>query len=292
MQRVKYINPNGQVVEFCDKPPFIFEKILGIGMPDTRLYNPDSVGLNGGLFDGLNLEPRRISLNFHIKGESRGDLYRNRRKLISYTSSLLNADGVLGRLEYTNEDKMHWIPCVPIQGGDAQNRIKNYNISVPIHFYCPDPLWRDMHKFNQFMAYIGGGMKFPVNIPINEGIRFGQRAYKAIVNNSGNAPTPIEITITAPALQPEIIKTRTGEYIRLKKAIHGKDKLVIDTYSHNLKAVIIHEDGTEEDAMGYIEPDSRFFELDPGDNVLDFKSGDDSTKSTIIIEGYPRCLGV
>jgi len=298
MQRVRYINPRYGEVEIRPDTdgPFIFESISGIHAADTALRVTYPAGMDGSMYHGLTVSDREITLTMHIKGVDREDMYRHRERLIKVLSSSYSARGRQGQLWYENNHGRWWIPAVVSQGPIVMGARKGNYQTVQIVFYCPDPDFRMPFPVRVRQAYITGGFKFPLIIPHKDepmpGIMFGSRGYRAILDITGDRPTPIEITITGPATEPKVTNEKTGEYIAVNQPLLEGDTLTINTEQGNKRAVIVDSADVETNAMGWIDPASTWFQLQPGENEIEYTSGDDTTTATSVITAWPRLSGV
>lgn len=290
MQKIIYENPSGKRVEFSMTPPYIFEKVSGIQAEDAILLTTEAPGQHGKSFHGLRMSDREINLSMHIKGNTREDMYRLRRELIAILSSGQSICGALGRLEYYNDAGSYCIPAIVKIGGNATARLKNYN-SMNIVFYCPNPFFRAMIPVSDNMAYLGGGFEFPLEFP-EDGVTFGSQGYQSTLDNAGDFPAPLEITITGPATEPQIMKVSTGEYIKVKRQLFAGDTLYLNTERGNRKVMITRQNGETEQAFGYLDLTSTFFQLDPGENDFEYHSGDDTTNARVTLIAYPWYGGV
>ena len=309
MQKLVYYNQNyvvgnEQYVTFSATPPYVFEKISGVGAADTTLVSSGNSGLDGSTLYGSYVADREITVNVHIRGNTREELYENRKRLMQKLSPTLAAEGKLGRLEYTNDNGTYWIPATVKRGPQPVTRNGNYHTSVELVFYCPNPFWRSMNTIEGKMEYTGGNFFFPLTIwekgTIDEetgedigGIRFGRPGYTATLENKGDAATPLEISIQGPASRPKLTKLETGEYIGLKRGIGEGETLYINTAEGNERQVSIRQaDGKEEDAFGYLYLNSTFFQLEPGVNFLEYETGDDTKTARLTLAAYSRFGGV
>lgn len=298
MQRVRYINPRFGEVEIRpdSQGPFIFESISGIHAADTALRVTYPAGMDGSMYHGLTVSDREITLTMHIKGVDREDMYRHRERLIKVLSSSYSARGRQGQLWYENDHGRWWIPAVVSQGPIVMGARKGNYQTVQIVFYCPDPDFRMPYPIRARQAYIAGGFEFPLEIPhITEptpGIMFGSRGYRAVIDIIGDRPTPIEITITGPSTTPKVENKRTGEYIAVNQPLLTGDRLTINTEQGNKRAVIVDSADVETNAIGWIDPASTWFQLHPGENEIEYTSGDDTTTATSVITVWPRVSGV
>ncbi len=290
-QSLRYINPKNAAVVFCDDPPFLFNKITGIGQMDAQLMTSEPAGLDGSAFNGLYISPREVTVTMHIEGNKRKGMYEEKMKLSAVMSPELHKNGALGRLEYTNDYGSWWIPAAVKRGPQGASRAGNFLINEQLVFYCPSPYWRGFSYNRVRMAYLGGGLRFPVRFGT---VKFGAHAYKASLFNLGNQPSPLEISITGPAVAPRITKASTGEYILLRedKALIEGDILYINTTPGDVAVTIKHANGQSEEAIGYINLSSKLFLLDPGENVLQYGSADDTQTSVINMATQPWFGGV
>lgn len=293
MQYLKYTNPKGERVEFRhDTPPYIFESVTGTDGVNAEIATSSSPGQNGKSTHQVTLSDREVTVKFNVKGKDRADMYKKRRELIAVTSSSFFSNGEpSGVLEYKNDLGTWDIPCIVKSGAKFDKRIKDYNHGT-ISFYCPDPYWRKrVPEYNQ-IAFFDSGVEFPLVIDMYKKLEFARRSFERSVFNTGDSPTPVEITIKGPAIEPEIIKVSTGEYIRVSRALNKGDTLVINTDMNNFTVIITRENGDKETAYGYLDLSSTPFSLAPGANELRFESGDDTAESTAFALFFPRFGGV
>lgn len=289
-QQVRFVNPKYKEVVFNKTPPFIFERIIGTGAADVQLITHDPVGQHGKVFSGLYQLDREITVWVHIKGSTLTAMYENRAKLTRLLNPLDYAEGALGRLEYTNAYGTRWIPAAVKQGPQAFTKAGPYFKSIPLVFYCPDALWRSMRTEALTLGYLGGGLRFPLRLGA---LRFGRRGWLGNILNQGDSPSPMIIEITGPALRPEIRKVQTDEYVRLRqdKALYAGDILRIDTTPGNRRVTIQRAGGDTENAIGYVDQTTKWFQLDPGETVLRYYSGDDGQTSRVVVSTVGRYGG-
>lgn len=293
MQRVTFINQSGKKAVFGLTPPYILESVRGTGMLDAQLMLSDSVGYDGKSYQGSYIEDREVTVSIHIKGNTREDMYKKRMELMAILGLSHQANGEMGRLEYTNDYGTWWIRAVVRIGVQPQKRVANYNTSISLVFDAPVPYWNDMQPFGDRMAYLDGGLEFPLEIDVNNRVQFGLQGYQTTITNAGDAPAPVEIHITGPGTTPSIYKLNTDEFIKVNKSIDTGDELVIKTgYGNERRVTINRANGTSESAFGYLDLNSTFFLLDVGENRLEYRSGDDTKTAKIEITGYSQYGGV
>lgn len=292
MQRILFINTEMEEIDINPfYPPFIFESIAGIDAINTSIISHAPAGMDGSVYEDIVMEDREITLNLHVYGKTQKEMYENKLALIKLAGSSFYKRGKIGTLWYENDQGRWWIPAVVKQGArQIGKRIKNY-LPMQIVFYCPDSSFRAEEATVDKMAYTGGGFSFPLTIA-QPGVTFGRRGYLINFVNDGDQESPLEIEITGTALIPKITKKETGEYIAIQRQLFEGDKLIINTEKGKKQAKIIRETNEVENAMGFIDPTSTWFGLDPGDNLLEYTSGDDGTNASVMLKAWSRYGGV
>lgn len=287
MQQITYQNADGQEAVFGLTPPFIFEKVEGIHAADTELLTSDSPRHNGSQFHNLRLRDREITLYFHIEGKNRQEMYQKRMEALALLSA---SGGGTGKFVYKNDAGSWWIPAIVKQGPVADSRLQNFNHCQAI-FYCPDPNWRSMTETEADLAYSGFGFELPFELD-TDGVEFGNAVNQAVVTNSGTSSAPLYIRIEGPADCPKVVKTSTGEYIRLKTQLSSDQSLLIDTTHDNASVQIEDSSGKLTNGFGYLDLNSVLFQLDPGENILLYESSDDTLQTRVSVRFYHSYEGV
>lgn len=273
MQKLKFINARGFEVEFLSQDPFVFWKLDGISLPPVEPIITQSVGQDGYTLHDIILDSRTITLTGHVV-DSSGDtkqMYAERRKLMS----VLNPAFGVGKLIYEN-DNGRWAIAAYCKEAPYVDKIRSVT-SLNVSFECPSPYWQDAESTVISLAYVEGGLQFPIRTP---GF-FGTLGYRAVVDNNGDGSAPMEIYIDGGSYNPTIKNKSTGEFIRVEKHLNTSDKLYINTDPENLKVELIENDGIKEtrsNAYGYLSFDSTLFTLQPGENDLIFTSDDENKK--------------
>lgn len=240
----------------------------------------DNINAPGGTLKRKRILPRPISVEFEYKGKDKSAV---RQKIIHFFSPhrggmlTVSMQGVERKIEYEVDGKL---------------KFKKKNIYYPltglVELKCLDPMFQDVIENGEQISTWVGGWKWKFKLPF----RMKQRGepQKNIINE-GDVETPVEIEFHGPAVNPKIINHSTGEFIRIKKEITSDEVLYINT-AFGKKRVEIVRNGTREDAFDYIDLDSRFFSLRPGDNVIEYQSENGLAPQSVQIYYYNRYLGV
>lgn len=202
-------------------------------------------------------------------------MYAQRYELIRK----LTPTSKLGWLYYRNDYIHVRTQAIPRLPPDFMERIRNYN-KADITFWCPSPYWRSVSSHTEEIGYIKGeGFKYPFAFPV----KFASLKNELSIDYQGSVSAPVTITIYGSATKPKITNKTTGKYIAVEKELTDNQRLVIVT-TRGSKSVKIAETGkSTKDAFQYIDPESVFWELQPGENIISYDSGDDSQKTAVKI---------
>ncbi|CAB1243774.1 conserved protein of unknown function [Ruminococcaceae bacterium BL-6] len=260
-------------------PPYILNS-FDPGAPKSTLITTKAPGQDGKTVESQLLEERTPSITLTIHADNVDDLYQWRRKLFAIFSPKLS-----GILQYTNNAGTRTIPCI-VDGEPTAKDRKGRGQQILIQLFCPDPYWLDTAESKAEMALWAGDFYFPLVIPVDTGAIMGHRMSNLIVNayNPGDVACGIRIEFTALASveTPSILNVDTRELMKVKRTMAAGDKLIINTAFGN-ETVKLNHSGIESNAMNYIDLDSDFFQLYPGDNLLryDANSGIDNLECAI-----------
>jgi hypothetical protein len=289
MQKLRYINPRGHEIAFTDFPPYVFWDIKGLEVPELSETMSQSSGQHGYTLHNVLVDGRTVRMSAHIYG-TRGErhMYELRRQINAVCNPLLG----LGQLVYEN-DFGKWRAMAYVNSGVYERRVKNAQ-TLSLSFRCPGGFLESADPFQFFLAYIEGGLEFPLETPTE----FGLFGYRVDILNDGDAPAPLEMHMDGGSLNPVIRNLTTGEVIRLKKQIHHYERLYINTDPENKTVQLITIDPETNqpvgvNAYGYLSEDSTLFGLVPGMNAVTFNSDDEENKAVRIRGVYrKRYVGV
>lgn len=297
IQRVIYVPPwrnvsnpsEGVVFELA--APYIIGSPRGTGGADVKAITASAPLLSGLPVYNVTLADRTITFFIHIKGKTRQDMYAERKRLGGLLTPYNGAQWETpGRLYYQNDDGIYWIDAIPISSPEFGDRIKNYN-RAELKFQCPDPAWKSaIEKFIE-MTYKTAAFRFPFKF--DPTVNFGTYGYNETINNEGQLAAPLLIKVSGTGIEnPTITNKRTGEFIRIILPIPIGAILLINTSFWRRRVELYLEDGTVENAYHYIDLESTFFQLLPGDNVIDYSSNIGNENATVNISWYEHYAGV
>ena len=245
-------------------PPYILNS-FDAGAPKSTMLTTKAPGQDGKTLEGNLLEERTPAITLTIHADGIQDLYDRRRKL--YAFLLPRTSGIM---LYTNDSGTRVIPYAVDGEPEAKERT-GVGMQVLVQLYCPDPYWSDTAETRADMAAWVGDFEFPLIIPEETGVELGHRMSTRIVNayNPGDVECGLRIVFTALAsvTAPSLVNVNTQETMRVKRTLAAGDQLIISTGTGN-ETVKMRHTGLESNALNYIDIQSDFFQLAPGDNIL------------------------
>lgn len=286
MQRIIFTNARGQSVELKSSAPFLLQSIEGLGDVDADIQTQKAPFQDGSTYIDSVLQERAISLEIVILAD-KSTLLKQRQFLASVFNPKLGP----GTLRYENGETIREIEAVPdgvpIFPSGRDNRGPVFQKSI-VNLLCPEPFWLDEFSTSEKMSYILGGLSFPLRL----GTKFAQRGFKKVLHNKGDVSTPVTIEFYGPATNPVVWNRTTGEFVRVNRSLGEQDKLVISTEFGNKSVVIENADGTTTNVFNWIDLESSFWQLVPGENIIEFGSDSDSTKSRVVVSYKNRYLSI
>lgn len=272
---LKFISGN-KTLEVGKGKPFRLLNIDGIESGEIVLDTTDNV-----LSDGTRVRNRRIAFRpIMVECEYTG---RNKEEQRRFVAGFFNVHkGGTLQIDYMGAKRE-----IPYEVEGYKSKLEN--IYTPyrflVHLYCPEPFLLDIVESSKEIVTWIGGISFPLKLPT----RFAMAGPRIInVVNNGDVETPVRIEIFGPATNPKITLRETGEFIRIKDTLTADDIVIITTEFGNKR---VEKNG--QNAFNILDlPDSTFFNLQVGDNVIEFTTEDVSNNANAKISYRNRYLGV
>lgn len=274
---VRITNANGESITLGNQAPVFLESIDGVGNIGVELENQKSPNQDGLTYINNTFSSRDISIEgILISKQNPDEVMEIRRKI----QRVLNPK--LGEVTIKYLDKeikaiVETTPTFPAAGKGL------FYQKYLINLICHSPFWLDPFFESSEMSYIMGGIKFNLSLPT----KFSNRGFKRRAVNSGDVDTPVKIEFTGPATNPSVTNESTGEVIKVNRELGEGDVLSICT-SFGKKYVRING----ENAFHYIDLDSSFWSLVPGENILNYKSNNDSINTRVKVSWKNRYIGL
>jgi hypothetical protein len=230
-------------------------------------------------------EPKEMTVEFTITGSTRQNVF-DRRKIVA---ERFNPRLGLGTLKWIQDDLTEYhIDCIP-RGPDfmdGEGQSANHQVVI-VSFIAPNPFWYDPTQIERIMVGFSGGLSLPFSLPFN----LGTVGSQITVTNSGDIETPVMIYFYGEVENPSIENSTTEEEISITKTVQDGEILIINT-AFGEKSVLLLTGGEYENAFEYVDDDSIFWSLDPGDNTVSYTVASEGANAECRLYYYNRYSGV
>lgn len=253
--------------------------VEGLGDVQADIQTQSAPFQDGSAYIDAILTERYVSVEFVIDGIDYADVRRQRTEIAQAFNPKLG----LGTLRYISGSTMREISAiaetVPFYP-DRDARGERWQRGT-LTLVCPNPYWRSA-RIDELPTF-EPLFKFPFEGVFQMGIRRDRR----IIQNDGDASSPMHIEFFGPALNPTITNTVTGEYLKVNREISEGEYMRIDTSDGNKSVVLVGADGVEHNVFNWIDLGSTFLKLAVGDNILAYSS-DDSIGTAVVNISYNK----
>lgn len=275
MLEISYENKRGEVIKFTsgqyefsdtiDKSVKGHDGIRLVGFEGFGETNADIQSQKAPFQDGSTrldsiLDNKHPYMELVLTARNSDEL-SSLRKL---TSSVLNPkiEGVFcvktNGKKYTLEVIPEHLPVYSIEGSDALGKVQ----SSSINFISNNPYWQS-EAVSEEPAFS------PLfEFPFEGEFELGLQRVERIIDNDGDAPTPLKVVFNGPAQRPTITNVTTGEFIKINKDLGENETVIIDTSDDEKSLIYVDEHGNETNVFNWIDLDSTFFKLGVGENEI------------------------
>ncbi|HHV82752.1 MAG TPA: phage tail family protein [Tepidanaerobacter syntrophicus] len=283
MQEIIITNQNGESVTLGNQAPFFLEAIDGVGEVGIAIESQKAPKQDGSTYIDNTLGSRAITIEGMII--TKGDpckLQKARRLMQRVVNPKLGEVIITYRKGQQVKEIKAIAESTPVFPAAKGNQGLYYQKFL-LYLLCHQPFWLDTFYETRKMSYLMGGIGFRLRLPT----AFSYRGFKRMALNDGDVATPVEIEFTGPAINPTVSNLTTGEFITVNRKLEEEDILYIST-AFGEKHVKING----ENAFHYIELDSTFWQLIPGENLLSYTSNKDSIKTKVLVKWKNRYVGL
>ncbi|GAK09632.1 phage tail family protein [Geomicrobium sp. JCM 19038] len=280
--RVTYTNARGQSIVFArnSRAEHRIRDIQGLGGSDVETQMQAAPFQDGSTYLDTYMDPRSIVINTSNFGDTR-KLDEKRRQY----ARVFNPKAGMGRLRVVTESgEDYTIFCLAdgaprFSKGGSEGFVKQ---NSSIELLAPNPYWLSTREFTEEMAAYVGGLSFPMKF-----FFFCKTGDDAIIRNDGDVATPVIIQFNGPSINPMVINKTTGQFVRINQQLNEGDVLEISTSTTN-KYVRING----QNAMGYIDLRSVFWNLVPGRNVVSYEADEGHENARVLLKYRKQYVGI
>ena len=270
MQKITFVNSNGDSMTFGNGFPYYLKELHGVSSAITNVQNSQGYQQDGATYIDNQLTERTITFDVGLRQPTQAEVYTLRRALIKHFNPKLGE----GWLTYENDSIKFKIKAVSQSGGDfdftaGKNNYLGYQWAS-LTMIASDPLFQDYASTTIKMEDLVGGLTFPIKFPI----KFAHKGDHAFITITGDVPAPVLIEFRGPAETPTITQVTTEKLITVAITLLENEKLWINTQKGNKTVIFEDADGVQTSAFNDIDADSDFddFSLIVGENEIAFSA--------------------
>ncbi|WP_461206930.1 phage tail family protein [Clostridium sp. DL1XJH146] len=257
----------------------------GIESAEFEINLVSNTQYDGSHVDSKRINKRPIFISADFKGVNKET---ERKKLVSFfnpkNTGILIIDycGLERSIEYE------------IEAFDSKINNIYDQLNFQVDLICPDPFFKNTDESKEEVALWVGDFEFPLEIG-EEGIEIEHREPSLIVNifNDGDVECGIRVEFKALATieNPSIVNVNTQEFIKINKTMQAGEIISVSTYAGN-KKVESSLNGVTVNDFNYIDFESTFLQLQPGDNLMRYDAAVNIDNLEVTIYYMPLYLGV
>lgn len=141
-----------------------------------------------------------------------------------------------------------------------------YGAKLTVQFECSDPRLYSLGETTVFIsapALVSDGLEYPLVYPLDYGVEPAPSSL--IINNLGNAPTPVIMHFSGPVTNPTLINQTTGERLGFEITLTSDEVLTVNT---RLGTVLLDETADRLYTRTLTSSPILGFDLLPGENEM------------------------
>lgn len=277
-------------------------KVSGLESSELEISTSYNALVDGVSVDGKKIGKRPIHIEAKFKSGRNNP--ENRAAVIKFFNpkytgkALITNMGISRNIEYELEG---WT--------FAEQRNLDTRLGIIVDLICPDPYMLNVDNFGKNMAHYTKQFHFPWHSLAKRATNKNQYPEKArglmlggmimgyrtlhkevVLANDGDVSTGVQIQFVAKrgtVKNPKITSVKTGQFMRVVYDMVAGDVLLIDT---NPRHQVIELNGVN--FYHHIDRRSEPFELEVGDNYLEYDADENYTNLDVNLYYRPKYLGV
>lgn len=280
-----FTNPNSETL-VMDGSQYLVTNVDGVDATTPSPMTQTSPLQDGETFIASVYPPKLSTIEGIILDRTGLAGINTKRRVIV---SALNPSLGLGTLKLTWQGVDYVCNYLPQQvtfpSKNSQKRYQEFQIQI----LKPYPFWRSNLVETITLGTVTKLLRFPTKFPTFFSTTAAIGYHTATI--TGDIPSPCIVTIPGPVINPVITNVLTGEKLQFSISLDFSQSLVINT-AYDQSSVRLMTLSGNTNAIGYMSLDSRFFQLIPGANVINFTDDFGSNHGNPTIQWYQWYLGV
>ena len=290
---ITWMSSGGSSVSFSKSDPtyILLKDYEGFGTPELSFKIVSAPYQDGVTLLDTRFQPRKFSINLMVAGPTLSDIQVAVNTLIR----LFNPGSGPGILEFLYEDgTAYFITCsgkVTPSGTGRSNKHQLVNIELTAHapFFYTAPQVQSIGTAGTIMfnTDLTTNLKFPFTLPSNTA--------NAIAVNGGDVPAGATIIISGDVTNPKVANTfgTTTQYFQFTIDMDVGDTMTVTTHFGNKTVSFFdYSANTTVNGFQYLNADSTFFQIMPGNNSLAFTSSAVSSATRVSVTWSDQYSGV
>ena len=286
MRTALWESDNGRTIRLGHEPPFLLANLDG-NIMQGRAEAVTPPRSDGEYTAFLTNGPRTINITGSIIAYG-NKTYPAQTALDDLKSGLCEAFNpkYFGRLTYYSEAGGRSIRCRPAALPSFEKRAVNTH-AFDIDLRSDSSVWEGAEEITVTLGDYKKLFRFPWHV---SGTVFGYSVKTArVLNRSTEDIYPVvEVSPTADLVT--VSNKTTGRFISVTRPIRQGQRLVIDMREYS--AVIHSENGSSSDVSFWLTPDSEYFPLAPGINIITVENENPNETPVTRIRYRPPYMGV
>jgi hypothetical protein len=290
---ITWMSSGGSSVSFSKSDPtyILLKDYEGFGTPEVSFKTVAAPYQDGATLLDTRFNTRKFSINLMVTGPTLTDIQTAVNTLIR----LFNPGSGPGILEFLYEDgTAYYINCsgrvIPSASGRSnKHQLVKIDLTAHAPFFYTAAQVKTIGTAGTIMfnTDLTTNLKFPFTLPSNTA--------NAIAVNGGDVAAGATIIIAGDVTNPKVSNTfgTTTQYFSFTKDMDVGDTMTITTHFGN-KTVSYYDAtaGTTVNGFQYLDADSTFFQIMPGDNSLAFTSSAVSAATRVSVTWSDQYSGV
>lgn len=289
IETLTYTNELGESVVFAHTSVYCPQRIGGLADVRNTIFSIGSMGQDGNTYIGSRIESRDIDIAGQIRERDPLRMREARRALARILNPQLAAT-----LTYRFGSFVRVIDCRSRNAPTVVKPAQQVYAGFTVQLECMNPFWREESESRDDIAAWVGAFEFPLEIP-EEGLEFGYRQPSLFVNvyNAGDVRCGLraEFKALGAVTNPVIMDMDTKQQIRLNLSMRDGDVVSLCT-RYGEKSATLSRGGVMTNALRYVDVDSEFLQLRPGDNLLRYDADQGLENLEVSIYHHNLYLGV